>query len=76
MLLDLVPARQVQHGLFDRPDSERRKALMVTIDTINRDHGRGTIALAAAGRTQAWALRSAMRSPRFTTRWNELLAVR
>ncbi|MBS7532311.1 Y-family DNA polymerase [Ancylobacter sonchi] len=75
MLLELVPARQVQQGLFDKADSNRRKALMTAIDAINRDHGRGTVTLAAAGRTQAWALKSAMRSPRFTTRWDELLAV-
>lgn len=76
MLLDLAPAAHVQGALFDAPDSGRRRTLMATIDAINRDHGRGTLTFAAAGRTQAWALRNAHRSPRYTTRWDELLAVR
>jgi hypothetical protein len=51
--------------------------LMKLMDTINRDHGRGTLRIASssalalnAGRT--WHLRSDHRSPRYTTRWGEL----
>jgi len=64
MLLDLIPAGDVQQGLFDSPAYARSTVIMATIDAINRDHGRGTIALADVGRTQAWALSRAMRGPR------------
>lgn len=75
MLLELGPADRVQESLFTAADSPASRALMAVMDRINRDHGRGTIALASAGRTQAWALRNEHRSPRFTTRWDELLTV-
>lgn len=48
---------------------------MRAVDALNRDHGRGTVSYASARRTQAWKLRSELRSPRFTTSWRELLRV-
>jgi DNA polymerase V len=49
---------------------------MHTIDAINRDHGSDLLRFAAAGRRQAkWKLRSDPLSPRFTTRWEDLLRV-
>lgn len=76
MLLELVPSARVQQGLFDMADSARSRAFMATVDALNCHHGRGTVTLASAGRAQAWGLRSAMRNPRYTTRWDELLASR
>ena len=75
MLFDLHPAVTVQGGLFDTPDTPRSQALMQAMDALNRDFGRGTVTYAAAGRTQAWKLRSEFHSPRFTTSWKELLRV-
>lgn len=75
MLFDLHPAVAVQGGLFDQPDTPRRQASMRAVDLLNREHGRGTISYATAGRTQAWKLRSEFHSLRFTTRWGELLRV-
>jgi DNA polymerase V len=76
MLLDLHKAEAAQPGLFDTLDTPRRQALMRTIDAINREHGRDMLRFAAAGRRQAkWKLRSDHLSPRFTTRWEDLLRV-
>jgi DNA polymerase V len=74
--LDLRPADEAQPGLFHDVDRPERQALMASLDALNRRFGRGTVAFATAGTRQAWALRSERRSPRYTTRWGELLEVR
>jgi DNA polymerase V len=76
ILTALVPGHQVQTHLFDHHDRERSKKLMAAIDTINTEWGTGTIRYAAVGLRPAWIMRCARRSPRYTTRWNELVEVR
>jgi DNA polymerase V len=75
MLLDLHAPDTVQAGLFDKPNTPRRQALMRTIDALNRQHGRNTLSFATAGKQHGWKLRSDHLSPRFTTRWEDLLRV-
>ena len=50
--------------------------LMAAIDLLNRRYGSGTIRFASEGIRQDWKMRSDLRSPRYTTRWDELLVVR
>ena len=76
ILTALVPAHQVQTYLFDQHDRERSQKLMTAIDSINREWGSGTIRYAAIGLKPRWVMRCAQRSPRFTTRWEELVIVR
>ncbi len=76
MLLDLVPAATVQGDLWTAADAPSRRRLMAAIDTVNAEHGRGTLHFAASGVQRGWALRSEKRSARFTTEWGELLRVR
>ena len=76
ILTALVPAHQIQTYLFDQHDRERSKRLMAAIDTINTEWGSGTIRYAAVGLRPAWIMRCARRSPRYTTRWEELAVVR
>jgi DNA polymerase V len=76
ILTALVPAHQVQTYLFDQRDRERSQKLMAAIDTINREWGSGTIRYAAVGLKPRWIMRCARRSPRYTTRWEELVIVR
>jgi DNA polymerase V len=75
ILTALVPAHQVQPHLFDRIDRERSQQLMAAIDAINTAWGSGTIRYAAVGLRPRWSMRCARRSPRFTTRWLELVEV-
>jgi DNA polymerase V len=75
LLLDLAPAASVQGGLFDKPDDDRSKSRMRAMDALNARYGRDTVTFAAAGTQRAWKLRSAFVSPRFSTNWEELLAV-
>ncbi len=71
----LTKAREVQGSLFLRPDGDRSKRLMASLDALNRRYGRGTVAYGTAGTTQAWSLRAEHLSARYTTRWGDLLAV-
>ena len=48
---------------------------MRVVDALNRRFGRDTVTFAAAGMRRASKLRSAFRSPCYTTRWDELLLV-
>lgn len=75
MLLELVPARPAQTGLFDGRDRERDRRVMETIDRLNRQMGRDTVRCARAGFRHAWRMNCARRSPRYTTNWRELLTV-
>lgn len=75
--LELAPATRVQGGLFDRPDDARSHARMRALDTLNRRYGRGTVAygVPTGGERQNWRMRRDLLSPRYTTRWDELLRV-
>ena len=75
-LTALVPAHQAQTHLFDQHDREHSQRLMAAIDMINREWGSGTIRYATVGLKPQWIMRCARRSPRFTTRWDELVVVR
>ena len=71
----LTKAAHVQGSLFLHPDSPRIKALMASVDALNRRYGRGTIAYGTATGARGWTLRAEHLSARFTTRWGDLLAV-
>lgn len=76
LLTGLVPAQLQQGNLFDDPTRRARsQRLMSAIDQINQRYGSETVQFAAAGLKKPWAMRAALRSPRFTTRWDELLVV-
>lgn len=80
MLVDLVDANRAQLSLLDTPESqarrERRDRLMATLDTLNQRMGRGTVTFGRASPKAAWQLRCANRTPRWTTRWDELPRLR
>jgi DNA polymerase V len=76
-LSELAPADLVQHDLFIAPEShEKALRLMTAVDALNSRFGAGTVRCAAAGLRQEWRTRVKQRSPRYTTRWDELLAIR
>lgn len=72
-----VPASPVQLSLFE-PETEAtaQQPLMEAMDAINARFGRDTLRFGATGLTQPWRMRQAHRSPRYTTRWDELARVR
>ena len=62
----------VQPDLFDTVDREKQGTLMRLIDTVNRRMGSETLGYAAAGIDRGWSMRREMRSPCYTTSWDEL----
>ncbi len=72
VLTGLVPSGQVQTHLFDTVDHESNQRLMRALDSINAHLGAGTLHYAATGLNPAWQARFQRRSPRYTTRWDEL----
>ena len=63
----------MQETLFHRSDTPQSQ--MQAINALNTRFGRDTITYAAPGRRRGWRLRSSFLSPRYTTSWQELLAV-
>ena len=75
MLLDLIPASLEQKHLFVDSDHRPGDQLMDVVDRINRDHGPDTLFFGAQGVNREWKMRCGLRSPRYTTQWEELLMV-
>lgn len=70
---DLIPAGSGPRPLFDARDREKTDRLMSAIDAINGKFGRGAVASAATGvKKREWEARFDNRSPRYTTRLDEL----
>ncbi|MDI4636721.1 MULTISPECIES: DUF4113 domain-containing protein [Halomonadaceae] len=80
MLLDLVDANREQLSLLDTPEREAQRErdhkLMAALDKVNGKMGKGTVRLGVPRQNAAWHLRCTHRSPRWTTRWNELFSAR
>ena len=89
VLGNLRPATEHQHELDlfdadepDAPPSRDRSALMDAMDVLNRRFGRDAVRIGSAtlashaSDVRSWATRQERRSPRFTTRWDEMPVVR
>lgn len=66
----------VQQCLFDaEAQIENDKRMMRVLDDINASMGAGTLHFASSGFSSKWHMRQLNRSPRYTTRWDELPVV-
>jgi DNA polymerase V len=88
-LVNLQPASQHQGelDLFSSdeelaPSTKDRTALMDAVDVLNRRFGRDSVRVGSAtlashdSDVRSWATRQERRSPRFTTRWDEMPVVK
>jgi DNA polymerase V len=75
MLLDLMPAANVQGSLFETPDDPSSKARMKALDSINRKFGKGTLVFGTAGLKREWDMRRGYMSKSYSTNWDELLEI-
>lgn len=77
MLGDFYSQGVAQLNLFDdnapRQNSEK---LMEVLDHLNAKDGRGTLYFAGQGIQTTWQMKREMLSPRYTTRYSDLLEVR
>jgi DNA polymerase V len=73
VMTELLPETMRQPSLWSDLDREKRAKLWRVVDSLNADLGRDTVRLLSTGPTAAsWKLRASHRSPRWTTRWDEL----
>lgn len=75
--VDLVPLDESPRALIGALDRERSGPLMAAMDACNARFGRGAVVPGAAGfaPARAWSTKFEMRSPRYTTRVDELPVV-
>jgi DNA polymerase V len=76
ILSGIVPDNSIQASLFKAPASEKNRMLMSMMDNINFAMRNDTLKFAAAGVERDWKMRQELRSPRYTTRWEELCEIK
>lgn len=74
-LLELVRADTHQPALFDAGDDAESRKLMGVMDLLDRKFGKYFVRLASTGLEQDWQVRHEMRSPRYSSRWEDLMVV-
>lgn len=78
MVDGLVSEDYVQYDLFTENRTvaeERSRQLFKSIDRLNRKHGKGSLVFASEGIQKSWRMQRNMRTPSYTTRWEELVRV-
>jgi DNA polymerase V len=75
MLSGIVPDTSIQGNLFLSGSKNSERKLMDMIDNINFSQRDDVLKFAASGTTRDWKMRQELRSPRYTTRWDELFEV-
>lgn len=75
MLSGLVPDETIQGNLFEEQKNNNR-LLMNMVDNVNFAMRDDMIKFATSGTKRDWKMRMEMRSPRYTTRWDELFVVK
>lgn len=80
MLLDLQNESVHQTELdLDPEGGHDRSKLMTALDAINDRYGKGTMHVASTGladRTRQWGMRQELRTPNYTTDWDQVPIVR
>lgn len=75
MLSGLVPDETIQGNLFTEEKHNGKRLLMSTLDNVNFAMRDDMVKFAASGMKRNWKMRMEMRSPRYTTRWDELFKI-
>lgn len=76
MLSGLVPDATIQGNLFQEEKHNGKRLLMDILDNINFSQRGDVLKFAASGTARNWKMRMEMRSPRYTSRWEELFEVK
>ncbi len=76
MLSGIVPDASIQGNLFFSPEKNCGRKLMDMVDNVNFSQRDDVLKFAASGTTRDWKMRQELRSPRYTTRWDEIFVVR
>jgi DNA polymerase V len=76
MLSGLVPDECIQANLFAEEKQNNKRFLMGMLDNINFAMRDDKLKFAATGLKRDWKMRQELRSPRYTTRWEEMFEVK
>lgn len=77
MLGDFYSQGVAQLNLFDEnAPRQNSQKLMEVLDHLNAKEGRGTLYFAGQGIRQHWQMKRDMLSPRYTTRYDDLLVIK
>lgn len=75
-LSGFIPETVRQSTLFSKKKTEETAALMPIIDAINQQKGRGSLVLGSRLKTSLWQASKELKSPSYTTCWQELKTVK
>jgi DNA polymerase V len=78
VLTGLTPATQFQQNLLEPAENERlpvKQKLAQLLDALNSKYGRETVRFGAMGWERKWYMGRQLRSPRYTTKLDELMTV-
>ena len=76
ILSGLVQDETIQGNLFVEEKHNGKRLLMDIVDNLNFAMRDDIIKFAASGTKRDWKMRQELRSPRYTTRWNEIFMVK
>ena len=76
MLNELIDATSAPVQMFPTRDPKQSARLMAAMDSVNVRFGRGTVRPVVSGVDRRWTAKAEFLSPRYTTRLDELAAVR
>jgi DNA polymerase V len=76
MLSGIVPDKSIQGNLFTEPAGNKTRMLMSMMDNVNFAMRDDVLKFATSGTTRNWKMRQELRSPRYTTRWEELFEIK
>ena len=75
ILNDLQQNENCQLNLFEQDQDNQGELLMKVMDTINKKEGMQVLKSGACGVNDSWKMKSAFMTPKFTTKWSEILKV-
>ncbi|MBD2753737.1 Y-family DNA polymerase [Spirosoma validum] len=73
MLTDLVPQDYRQAGVFVSGPDERLIKLSKAMDKVNKRYGHDTLRMASQLYNPEWPMKPQWLTPRYTTRWDDIL---
>ncbi|MDE1173409.1 MAG: Y-family DNA polymerase [Parvibaculaceae bacterium] len=73
MLHDLSPVGRMPASMFPTRDPRASARIMTALDAVNARFGRDTLRPAVTGIAREWATKAEYRSPRYTTRIDEIM---
>jgi DNA polymerase V len=76
ILSHLVKDNSIQGNLFAPAEQQKYRQLMSAMDNINFSMRNDVLKFAASGTTRDWKMRQELRTPRYTSRWDELREVK